>query len=103
MFKNLGCFLMVALTLGVASARERDPQTARVVLQLGKAGCLVDLDAGAAAPTDGAGTLTISEVEPGDHYVHVACTGEPEAVFFISPKARDEIKLGPLAEVVRPS
>jgi tetratricopeptide (TPR) repeat protein len=90
--------LALAMSFGVASAREREPQTAKVIVQAGRAGCQVDLDAAAAGTTDGAGNLMIAEVDPGDHYLHVRCPGKSEAAYFISPKAKAEVRIGLIME-----
>jgi Flp pilus assembly protein TadD len=49
--------------------------------------------------TDGHGTLVLQQVEPGDHYLHVRCSGAEEKTFFISLRfgenlAIDETKTG---------
>jgi Flp pilus assembly protein TadD len=81
------------MTFAVASARERQPQTAKVVVLAGRAGCRVDMDADAAGTTDAAGNLTIADVDPGDHYIHLRCPGKPAAAYFISPKANEEARI----------
>jgi len=81
------------MTFAVASARERQPQTAKVLVQAGRAGCRVDMDADAAGTTDAAGNLTIADVDPGDHYIHLRCPGKPAAAYFISPKANEEARI----------
>lgn len=102
MLKNLICCVALGLAFGSASAREHQPQTAKVVVQAGGAGCRIDLDAAAVGATDAAGNLTIPNVEPGDHYVHVDCPAKPEAVYFISPKAGEEVRLGPTSNAPAP-
>ena len=93
MLKYLTCCLAIAMTFVVASARERQPQTAKVLVQAGRAGCRVDMDADAAGTTDAAGNLTIADVDPGDHYIHLRCPGKPAAAYFISPKANEEARI----------
>ena len=78
----------LAASVGIAIARERQPQTAKVVVQAGRAGCQVDLDARPAGTTDAAGSLTLADVDPTDHYLHVRCPGAAEAAYFLSPKER---------------
>ncbi len=95
MFKYLAGGLAFAAAIAVAPARERQPETAKVIVQAGQPGCRVDLDADNAGTTDPAGNLTIANVDPGDHYVHVDCPGKPEAAFFISPKANSEARITP--------
>jgi tetratricopeptide (TPR) repeat protein len=92
------------MTFVVAPARERQPQTAKVLVQAGRAGCRVDMDADAAGTTDAAGNLTIADVDPGDHYIHLRCPGKAAAAYFISPKANEEARIlatkdGPAASV----
>jgi len=95
MCKYLICCLALAATIAVALARERQPETAKVIIQAGGAGCRVDLDADNAGTTDATGNLTITGVDPGDHYVHLDCPGKPEAAYFISPKANSEARITP--------
>jgi len=95
MCKYLICCLALAATIAVAPARERQPETAKVIIQAGGAGCRVDLDADNAGTTDATGNLTITGVDPGDHYVHLDCPGKPEAAYFISPKANSEARITP--------
>jgi Flp pilus assembly protein TadD len=103
MLKCLTWCLTLAVTFGVASAREREPQTAKVAVQAGGAGCRVDLDADAAGTTNASGNLNIADVDPGDHYIHVRCPGKPEAAYFISPKANETARIGPLPDATSSS
>ncbi len=98
MVKYLTWFLALAVTCAAAMARERKAQTAKVAIQAGQAGCRVDLDADAAGSTDAAGNLIIADVDPGDHYLHIHCPGKPEAAYFISPKANEEARIGPIPD-----
>lgn len=91
-------FLTFAFYLAVALGREREPQTAKVAIQAGRTNCQVDLDADTVGSTDATGNLIISNVEPGDHYIHVRCAGMPEAAFFISPKATGRTQIGPIPD-----
>lgn len=93
MLKYLSCCLALGVTLGFASARERQAQAAKVTIHTGQAGCRVDLDADAAGTTDATGNLVIAEVDPGDHYLHVRCPAKPEAAYFISPKANEAVQI----------
>jgi tetratricopeptide (TPR) repeat protein len=93
--KHLTWCLALAATMGIAGTREHQLQTAKVSVQTGLAGCRVDLDAAVAGTTDALGNLTIADVDPGDHYIHVRCPGKPEAAYFISPKAAGESRIGP--------
>jgi len=99
MLNYLPCCLALAVTFGMASGRERQPQTAKVVVQAGQAGCRVDLDADAAGTTNAAGNLIIANVDPGDHYIHVRCPDRPEAAYFISLKANEEARIGPIPDL----
>jgi len=56
-------------------------------------GCSVDLDDQKAGKTDDRGVLILPEVEPGDHYLHLRCTGEEEQAFFISPRSGENVAL----------
>jgi Tetratricopeptide repeat len=79
-------------------ARERKEEKvspASVLLQIGQSGCTVDLDDAAAGATSADGTLLISPVEPGDHYLHVDCAGARERAFFVSPAEGDEVTVKP--------
>jgi len=44
---------------------------------------------------DAQGTLTLAEVESGDHYLHVDCVGQPEQEFFVSIKPGDSAVIKP--------
>lgn len=83
------CFCAFAAAAAVAAPRERPPATAQVIVQAGQAGCQIQLDADAAGSTDAKGSLTVDNIDPGDHYLHVLCPGKPEATYFISPKANE--------------
>lgn len=98
MLKYVTWFFALGLTFGLALARERQPETAKVIVQAGPAGCQVDLDAAAAGVTDPAGNLIITDVDPGDHYLHVRCPGKPEVAFFVSPKANEQARIGPIKD-----
>jgi len=91
------------MTFGVASARERQPQTAKVAVQMGQAGCQVELDAVPAGITDAAGNIDLADVDPGDHYIHVRCPGKPEAAYFLSPKAGEEARIVPNSSALAPA
>jgi tetratricopeptide (TPR) repeat protein len=93
MLKYLIWCLAPAVAIGAPSTRAHQPLTATVAVQTGQAGCRVDLDANAAGTTDASGNLVIADVDPGDHYIHVGCPAKPEAAFFISPKASEEVKI----------
>ena len=93
--KDVICCIAIIATTGIATARERAPITATVLVQAGQPGCRVDLDGEAAGTSNAAGNLTIQNVEPGDHYAHVQCPGEPEADSLISPQPGVETRIVP--------
>jgi tetratricopeptide (TPR) repeat protein len=99
----LTCSAACVVALAAASTRERQPQTARVTIEAGRAGCQVDLDAAPVGTTDAAGNLTIATVDPGDHYLHVHCLGQAESVYFISPKANENVRLRPAQQLPSPA
>ena len=66
---------------------------AHVTVRAAVAGCLADLDGEGAGKTNDKGVLVVSEVEPGDHYLHLRCPGEEEKVFFISPLSGENVAL----------
>jgi tetratricopeptide repeat protein len=79
-------------------ARERKdskPSKTSVLVQIGKSACKVELDDSKAGETAADGTLLISPVEPGDHYIHVDCPDARERAFFISPASGDEVAVKP--------
>jgi len=53
---------------------------------------VVDLDSGASTKTGANGSLTIAGVEPGDHYLHIACSGHSALAILISPAAGETYK-----------
>jgi hypothetical protein len=72
----------------VPRGREKErPGVASVEVRIGHAGCKVDLDDSTVGKTDADGVLLLGAVEPGDHYIHVDCSGQPEEAFFVSPAA----------------
>jgi tetratricopeptide (TPR) repeat protein len=68
--------------------RSRKPQNkaATLVVEAGKPGCTVDVDSTPRGSTGADGNLTLKDLEPGDHYVHVHCANEAETSHFISPQ-----------------
>lgn len=91
--------IMAATTPAAAlAAPERKtslPTVASADLEIGRAGCKVDLDDATVGETDSDGTLLLEEVQPGDHYIHVGCPGQREKAFFISSKAGQNTLLKP--------
>jgi len=96
--KTLIWGITLTVTLFGVSAREHPPQSAQVTVQAGRGGCQVELDNEAVGTTDAKGSLLVADVEPGDHYVHVDCPGETEAVFFISPRPNQNAQIQPSKE-----
>ncbi len=90
----------------VFAARQHRPQeaeTSQVQVEGFGAACTVELDASFVGKTDSQGTATLAAVEPGDHYVHVACPGQEEQAFFISPKPGEHLELRPKSATASPS
>ena len=51
------------------------------------------LDNAKAGTTDAKGSLVLTEVDPGDHYLHVRCPDEAEATYFVSPHVNENLQL----------
>lgn len=64
------------------NTEEKQPTILRV--HTGIADCRVDVDGIVAGKTDSAGNISISNQEPGDHYVHADCSKKPEMSEYIS-------------------
>lgn len=66
----------------------REPaESAEINVHASRQGCAVDLDGVEMGTTDNHGTLTLANVERGDHYIHVRCPPEIEQAFFLSLRA----------------
>ncbi len=61
-------------------------ETSQVRVQAGKPGCSVDVDSSAQGKTGIDGSLTVRDVAPSEHYVHVDCPGQPELTYFVDPQ-----------------
>ena len=109
------CWLLVTLpSILVVPAplhaeKERPPQTAGVTVQTGgREGCTVEIDSAEVGKTDKSGSLELTDVEPGDHYVHVRCPGEESGrAHFISVSAGNSVEVrheekAPVAEPADP-
>lgn len=94
------CLLFLLGNFPVAAARERQPETAKALVQTGQPGCKVDFDDVTAGSTDATGALAIPDVDPGDHYVHVQCPGKPTKAYFISPKAGEQVQISPSVQAL---
>jgi tetratricopeptide (TPR) repeat protein len=91
-------------TVAIGQSRHaQEVQPSQVRLESFGAVCSVELDAGPAGKTDSQGQTILDDVEPGDHYVHVACPGHADQSFFISPKPGGRIELRPKSGNVEPS
>ena len=55
----------------------------------------MELDSTLVGKTDGKGAFRLSEVDPGDHYIHVTCPDQTEMTFFVSPKSGDSLDIQP--------
>ena len=74
--------------------KERPPQTAAVTVQTGREGCTVEIDSAEVGKTGNSGSLDLTDVEPGDHYVHVRCPGEEKGTaHFISVSAGNSVEI----------
>ena len=87
LLKTLGTGGALLLTCLAISAKDRRPPTAQIAVETGRDGCRAELDSVARGATNAKGGLLITDVEPGDHYLHVLCPGAPEAVYFLSAQA----------------
>jgi tetratricopeptide (TPR) repeat protein len=77
--------------------KKHGPSLAKVLVHDAKPGCKVDLDGTEEGETNNQGSLTISDVDPSDHYLHVDCPGQPEATYFVSPEAGETAQIEPQA------
>ena len=88
--KQLPWCLSLAATLVVAAAKNHPLETSSIIVKTAGAGCRVELDSVAKGSTDEKGKLTIADVDPGDHYLHVNCPGKTERAYFVSPRRGEE-------------
>ncbi len=96
---QFGFLLALVLTVDAYGAvkwlrgkkRGNQSPSATVSVDSGLAGCKVDVDGDDAGITGGDGTLTIKDVDAGDHYVHVLCPGQRVASYYISPAPRQQL------------
>lgn len=89
-------FLAVAAAASCLLAmplRKRGPHFAKVEIHSGKPGCAVDVDGTTDGQTNTRGVLSLTDVTPSDHYIHVDCPGELVQTFFISPQPGADLKL----------
>ncbi len=64
--------------------RKHPAKTATLIVQAAKPGCRVDVDGASAGVTNAQGRVTISDVEPSAHYLHIKCGSDPTRVLFVS-------------------
>lgn len=67
------------------SKKSAGEDSAAMIAASGIPGCKVDIDGVGVGITGAKGTLSIDDVEPGDHYLHVQCPEKKEWSYFISP------------------
>ena len=97
-----------ALAATTVLASERETRPAQVTLRAGRPGCDVEVDGTAVGKTESRGDLTLPEVDPSDHYIHVRCPGEEDRSYFVSLLAgrslevRAESRVKPTAESATP-
>jgi len=91
-----------AISIAGQSRRSQDVEAAQVRIEGFGVACAVELDASPAGKTDSEGQALLDGIKPGDHYVHVACPGQAEQAFFISPKEGERIDLRPRTGDVEP-
>ena len=100
------CGLAAMLLIGSAlpaRTRSRADELARLVVDTGRAGCTVELDSTMIGKTGAEGHLSIDDVDPGDHYVHVQCPGDKQGTaYFISPGPGGAAKVEPNAALAGP-
>jgi tetratricopeptide (TPR) repeat protein len=77
------------------SRRRPDVEASQVRIEGFSASCGVELDASPVAKTDSQGQASLDDIEPGDHYLHVACPGQAQQAFFISPKPGERVEVRP--------
>jgi len=75
------------------SKKSANQDSATVLVDSGLAGCKVDVDGEAAGVTSAQGTVSIKEVDPGDHYLHVQCPGQRDTAYFISPRPMQQVQV----------
>ncbi len=95
-----GSVLKASLAVAAAAScllatplRKRGPRFAKVEIHSGKPGCAVDVDGTPNDQTNTRGDLSLTDVTPSDHYVHVDCPGRPAQTYFISPQPGSDMEL----------
>ena len=85
---------------GKSKKNAKQDSSATVVVESGLPGCKVDIDGEGAGVTGSKGTLSVEEVDPGDHYLHVRCPGQRDASYFISPAAGQKLQVNTRSSAV---
>lgn len=83
--------LLVAGTCGFGKwfhgkSRKQGNHDSTVMVDSGRRGCKVDIDGVGAGVTGTKGALLVSDVHPGNHYLHVQCPTMRDVSYFISPQ-----------------
>lgn len=87
--------LWLVLTPSGFAAHDHSAEMGQAALQAFPVGCGVELDSKAQGKTDAQGRLTLMDVDPGEHYLHVGCPGQSEQEFFVSVKPGEHAVLKP--------
>jgi Tetratricopeptide repeat/TPR repeat len=82
---------MAAVIHGKKKSSAREEQATAVAVNTGLPQCKVDLDGQPEGMTGPAGKLRISEIEPGDHYLHIDCPGRQEVSRFLDLRRGEEL------------
>lgn len=98
-YTSVAWFALLAVFSGhlafASSNRQKPPIPIILRLEMGRAGCKVDMDDSTAGTTGTDGLLLVPGVLPGDHYLHADCPNRREMAFFVSPKAGEKLVLKP--------
>lgn len=78
---------------GKSKKSSKQDSAVTVVVDSGLAECKVDVDGEGAGITNAKGILSIEDVEPGDHYVHVQCPEKRDMSYFISPPPGKQLRI----------
>jgi tetratricopeptide (TPR) repeat protein len=73
--------------------RDEGADSAQINIHAAQEGCAVELDSTPAGKTDALGNFRLTEVDPGDHYIHVNCPSQTEMTFFVSPRRGDKLEI----------
>ena len=88
MFRSCQLLGLLLLSGGLrpawAADKPRPPALPQVTVHAVAPDCQVDIDGRAVGKTDAQGMLVVTEVEAGDHYLHLRCPSAQEKTYFIS-------------------